>query len=182
MTRREVWLPSLLSAATHYVIFAATFGFLPILGQRLGLGDTAQSLLVSLNLASQAGGNLSVVALSRWVRPRLLAYVAFALIALGAGLAALATTPALILIAQICLGLGQGASYPVLMGLSMRHVADGERTVAVGAFQAIYGIGMFAGPAISGVVARSLGIQPMFAITGAACLALGWLGVRKMKE
>ena len=67
------------------------------------------------------------------------------------------------------------------MGLSMRHVADGERTAAVGAFQALYGIGMFAGPAVSGVVARALGIQPMFAITAVACLALGWLGVGEIE-
>jgi MFS family permease len=180
--RRDVWLPSLLSAMTHYVLFAATYGFLPILGQHLGLGDMAQGLLVSLNLASQVAGNLSVVALSRWVRPRRLAYVSFAALALGAGVAALATTPAFILLAQVCIGLGQGTSYPVLMGLSMRHVPDGERTVAVGTFQALYGVGMFAGPAISGVVARALGIQPMFAITGAACLALGWFGIGKLRD
>jgi MFS family permease len=182
VTRREVWLPALLSAVTHYVLFGATYGFMPILGQRLGLGDQAQGLLVSLNLVAQAAANLSVVALSRWLRSRTLAYASFASLAIGAVLAALAASPAAIIVAQIFLGVGQGVSYPVLMGLSMRHVADNERTVAVGAFQALYGIGMFAGPAISGVVASALGIQPMFAITAAGCLVLGWLGTTRLRE
>lgn len=181
VTRREVWLPSLLSALTHYVLFAATFGFLPIMGQRLGLGDVAQGLLVSLNLLSQSAGNLGVAALSRRVGPRPLAYISFVLLAVGGGLAALASGSMTILLAQICLGLAHGASYPVLMGSSMRHVAAGERTAAVGAFQALYGIGMFAGPAVSGIIASQIGIQPMFAITAAVTLGLGVLGTRKLR-
>jgi MFS family permease len=182
VTRRVVWLPSLLSGVSHYVLFTATYGFLPILGQRLGLGDVAQGLLVSLNLASTAVGNLGVAALGKRIGSRRLAYGSFALLALGAGLAAVAQSPALILAAQICIGLGQGTSYPVLMGLSMRHVGQGERTAAIGAFQALYGIGMFAGPAVNGLVASAVGIQPMFGITALTCLALGWLGTRKLQE
>ena len=181
VNRREVWLPSLLSALTHYVLFAATFGFLPILGQRLGLGDVAQGLLVSLNLASQAVGNLGVAALSQRIGSRRLTYLSFGCLALGASLAAFATNAGLILLAQVCIGLAHGASYPVLMGLSMRHVRDGERAAAVGAFQAIYGIGMFAGPAVSGLLASAVGIQPMFALTAGVCLALGWWGTGKLR-
>jgi MFS family permease len=182
VTRRVVWLPSLLSGVSHYVLFTATYGFLPILGQRLGLGDVAQGLLVSLNLASTAVGNLGVAALGKRIGSRRLAYGSFTLLALGAGLAAFAQGPALIIAAQLCIGLGQGASYPVLMGLSMRHVGLGERTAAVGAFQALYGIGMFAGPAVNGLVASVIGIQPMFGITALLCLALGWLGTGKLQE
>ena len=181
VTRSVVWLPSLLSGISHFVLFTATYGFLPILGQRLGLGDVAQGLLVSLNLASTAVGNFGVAALGNRIGSRQLAYGSFALLAAGAGLAAVAQGPALILAAQICIGLGQGTSYPVLMGLSMRHVDQSERTAAVGAFQALYGIGMFAGPAVNGLVASAVGIQPMFAITALACLGLGWLGTHKLQ-
>ena len=102
VTRREVWLPSLLSGLTHYVLFAATFGFLPILGQRLGLGDVAQELLVSLNLASQAVGNLGVAALSQRIGSRRLTYLSFVCLALGASLTAVATHAGLFLLAQVC--------------------------------------------------------------------------------
>jgi predicted MFS family arabinose efflux permease len=50
----------------------------------------------------------------------------------------------------------------------------------MGLHQAVYGIGMFAGPFLSGALADWLGIQPMFGLTGFFCLALGYLGVRWM--
>ena len=71
-----------------------------------------------------------------------------------------------------------GTVYPVLMGLSIRYVDDSERTTAMGLHQAIYAIGMFGGPAASGVIANALGIRPMFLLTAVVCLGLGLLGVR----
>jgi predicted MFS family arabinose efflux permease len=37
----------------------------------------------------------------------------------------------------------------------------------------VYGVGMFAGPWLSGILADGIGIQPMFGVTAFACLALG---------
>jgi len=48
----------------------------------------------------------------------------------------------------------------------------------MGLHQAVYAIGMFGGPALSGVLAEAMGIQPMFGVTAVACLILGWLGSR----
>jgi MFS family permease len=50
----------------------------------------------------------------------------------------------------------------------------------MGWHQAIYAIGMFAGPAFSGGIADALGIQPMFAATAGACLVLGLIGTRAL--
>jgi MFS family permease len=97
---------------------------------------------------------------------------------IGTGVAALAPTLAVLLAAQICLGLAQGVGYPALMGMSIQHVTDAERTTAMGLHQAVYAIGMFGGPALSGVLAEAMGIQPMFGVTAVACLILGWLGSR----
>ena len=62
------------------------------------------------------------------------------------------------------------------MGLSIANVEEGERNTAMGLHQAVYGIGMFAGPWLSGLLAVPLGIQPMFAITAGAVLGIGLLG------
>ena len=75
-----------------------------------------------------------------------------------------------------------GISYPVLMGTSIRFVSDAERTTAMGLHQSVYAIGMFAGPALSGIIADAIGIQPMLGITAFACLVLGLSGTRWLQH
>jgi MFS family permease len=70
------------------------------------------------------------------------------------------------------------------MGMSIENVVEANRTTAMGLHQAVYAIGMFAGPGLSGVLADAIGIQPMFGVTAFGCLALGpfttrWLGVER---
>jgi DHA1 family multidrug resistance protein-like MFS transporter len=60
-----------------------------------------------------------------------------------------------------------------MMGMSIEHVPDERRTTAMGLFQAVYGVGMFAGPSLSGVLADAIGIRPMFGATALACLVAG---------
>jgi predicted MFS family arabinose efflux permease len=61
---------------------------------------------------------------------------------------------------------------------SIQHVQNADRSTAMGLHQAVYAIGMFAGPALSGVLAEVMGIQPMFAVTAVGCLLLGLSGAR----
>jgi len=74
--------------------------------------------------------------------------------------------------------LAQGLSYPVLMGLSIQYVADAERATAMGLHQAVYAIGMFGGPWLSGLLADAMGIRLTFGVTAFICLALGLLVTR----
>jgi len=39
--------------------------------------------------------------------------------------------------------------------------------------QAVYAIGMFSGPGVSGSLADAMGIRPMFGVTAFLCLVLG---------
>ncbi|MFZ5918539.1 MAG: MFS transporter [Chloroflexota bacterium] len=71
-----------------------------------------------------------------------------------------------------------GISYPVLMGMSIRHVDDTERTTAMGLHQAVYAAGMFAGPWLSGILADAVGLRPMLGVTAFGCLALSLLLIR----
>jgi DHA1 family multidrug resistance protein-like MFS transporter len=45
----------------------------------------------------------------------------------------------------------------------------------MGLHQAVYAIGMFGGPWLSGLLADAVGIRPMFGVTAGLCLALGLL-------
>jgi MFS family permease len=182
IARGDVLLPSLLSALSQYANWTATFGFIPILASQLGASGVLQSILMSLNLVVTTGGNLAATTLASRMGARNLVYLGFALLALGLAGAALAQSMALIFVAQFCIGLAQGISYPVLMGLSIRHVADEQRSTAMGLHQSIYAVGMFAGPAVSGLLADAIGIRPMFGVTAFVCLALGVLVANQLSR
>lgn len=180
--RPEVLVPSLLSLVLHYADWTATFSFNPILAKQMGAGNITLSMLTTLNLGMVLLGSLLSTATSRrWGARRLLVG---SIIVLAAGLlgSALANSLPLIFAAQFCIGFAFGIGYPVMMGLSIRHVDPGEQTSAMGLHQSVYAIGMFAGPWLSGILAKNIGIQPMFAVSAAAILLAGWLGARIVKE
>jgi len=182
VTRRDVLLPSLLSAAMQYVSWAASFGFILVLAERLGAGDVAQSILVSLYIGVSLAGNLATTAIADHVDAHTLVSGSFLLAALGLGLAAAARSIPLVYAAQISLGVAVGVAYPLLMGLSIRNVDDADRTIATGLHQAVYGVGMFAGPALSGVLASWVGMQAMFGVTALLSLVPVAVVSRVMRE
>jgi MFS family permease len=173
VTRRDVLLPAVLAAVSQYANWAATFSFTPILARQLGATDVTQSLLVSMHVGVVTLGNLAATAVAGRIGARRLVTLSFVFTSLGLGGAALASSLPLLFVAQFCMGLSQGVGYPVLMGMSIEHVADGERTTAMGLHQAVYAIGMFSGPWLSGILSAAMGIQPMFGVTAVACLAVG---------
>jgi MFS family permease len=166
----------------QYVSWAASFGFIPVLAERLGAGDVAQSILVSLYIGVSLGGNLAATALVERVKPRDLVSASFVLASLGLGLAAAAGSLPLVYAAQIAIGVAMGIAYPILMGLSIRNVDDADRTIATGLHQAVYGVGMFAGPALSGLLAGWVGLRPMFGITAVLWLLPAALVRRALGE
>lgn len=172
LSRQDVLLPSLISMVQQYANWAATFSFIPLLARQLGATDVSLSLLLSMNIGVITAGNLVATAIVRKIGTRRMVYLSAVLLAVGVGGAALATTLTLIFVMQVAIGLSLGIGYPVLMGLSIRDVEDGQRTTAMGFHQAVYAIGMFAGPAISGVLADAWGIRPMLLVTAAACLMI----------
>jgi MFS family permease len=175
ISRPDVLLPSLLSAVNQYANYAVTYGFLPILAEQLGATDVTKSMLVSMYIGVTTLGNLVAMSIVSRIGAQRLVYLAFLLLFAGIGGAAIVPSLALLFVAQFCIGLSSGVAYPVLMGLSIRYVADAERTTAMGLHQAVYAIGMFAGPWLGGLLADAIDIRPMFGVTAFFCLALGVL-------
>lgn len=173
--RPDVLLPSLLAAVSQYANWTSTFGFTPILAKQLGGDDITQSLLVTMHIAVVIAGNLGATALVNRVGARRLVMVGFGLQSAGMMMAAAATSLPLLFASQATIGLAQGVTYPVLMGLSIRYVDDAERNTAMGLHQSVYALGMFAGPWLSGLLAEAIGIEPMYVITAVGTLALSLL-------
>ena len=178
ITRPDVLLPSLLAAVSQYANWAVTYGFLPILAERLGATDVTLSALVSMHIGVVTVMTLVAAGLVNRLGARRLVLISFVLTSGGIGLVAVAQSLTLIFVAQFFLGIAQGLGYPVLMGMSIRDVADAERNTAMGLHQSVYAIGMFAGPWLSGILADAMGIRWMFGVTAFACLTVGVLLVR----
>lgn len=178
IARRDVMLPALLSAVGQYAIWAVPFGFLPILASQLGASDVTQSGLVSLHIGVFTLGGLVAAALSHRFGARRMVYASMVVLSAGTAWAALSPALPSVFVAQFLIGLGVGISYPVLMGLSIRHVDDAQRTTAMGLHQAVYAAGMFTGPWLSGILADALGLRPMLGITAAGCLVLSLALIR----
>jgi len=176
ISRRDVLVPSLLSAADQYFNWASTLGFIPIIAARLGATGVTLSVMVSINMGVATLGNLAATVVAKRVGARRLVLASFALTAAGVAGAALAPNLPILFASQFTIGLAQGVVYPVLMGMSIEQVADSERATAMGLHQAVYAVGMFAGPWLSGILADAMGIRPMLGLNAAACLALGLLG------
>lgn len=172
ITRRDVLLPALLCAVAQYIAWATTFGFLPTLAKGLGASDAINGLLVSLSLAVGMAGNLLTGALVKRTGNMRMMAVSFLLLVSGTAVCALAQSLALIIFAQALIGLGTGICFPLCMGMSIQHVDETQRATAMGLHQAVYAIGMFAGPWLSGILAESIGLNGMFGITAAGGLAL----------
>jgi predicted MFS family arabinose efflux permease len=176
--RPAVIIPSLLSAVLHYVDWTATFSFTPIIAKQYGAGNITLSLLTTLNLGMVLlGSTLSTATAKRWGASRLLIGC---FIFLAIGLAGLTLAPSLpyVFVAQLCIGFAFGMGYPIMMGLSIQRVEAQEQASAMGLHQSVYALGMFAGPWLSGILAKAIGIQPMFAVTAVAILIVGLVGAR----
>jgi MFS transporter, DHA1 family, multidrug resistance protein len=168
-TRADVLLPSFASAITQFGVWAIVFSFLPLLARQVGAREMVVSLMMTANLVATTAANLlATLAVGRGrQRPFLLG--SFFLLAAGAVLAAVSHTVGLLFAATCLMGLANGFFYPVLLGYSIQKVDLHHRTTAMGIHQAIYALGMFAGPWIGGIVADALGIRIMFGMTAGFC-------------
>ena len=176
ITRKDVLLPSALSAVAHYVLMGVVYGFMPLLAKELGLGDSMVSNLTVVHLGVFLPSVLATAFLLRHFSARSLVVFSFVALALGAAGGAVAHSVVGLLAVQVLVGMGFGICYPILMGMSIEKVDASERATAMGLHQSIYSIGMFAGPWFSGILAVSLGMRSMFAVTGMAVLLVGVLG------
>lgn len=186
IVRRDVLLPALMSAIGQYIAWATTFGFVPILAsERMNASADALGLLTSLNLFVGMGGNLVTSWIARRVGNRRMVYASFVILAAGTLMAAAAQSLWVLYLTQAVIGFGSGICYPLLMGMSIEYVNEAERATAMGLHQAVYAIGMFAGPWLSGILVDAFGMPVMFVITAVVCtgLALGLLQLlRKHKN
>jgi len=160
--------------ALQFVTFGAGFGFLPVYAESIGATKSHVGYLTTTLLTASVLGTLASVFLVRRLGNRGAILLCCAVMTISVGAVPLVSTLLPLGALQVLNGAGRGAVQTILMGLSLRAAPPAERATAMGAYQAIYAVGMFAGPAVSGPIADSLGLNAVFYL-GAGVAALGAL-------
>ncbi|CAH1216223.1 putative MFS-type transporter YfcJ [Paenibacillus allorhizoplanae] len=166
-TDRTLLFVSLLAILSQVLIFATVFGFTPVYAMQLGADKFSLSLLslfanVPVALASLFGGR-------RWA----MKYGEKRMVVAGFLLMGIFTLTVpfthhlwLLMITQAFAGFGRGLSFTLLMGMSIKHMPADKRATAMGFFQAIYGLGMFVGPVLMGIIGDYFSLNEGFIVLG----------------
>lgn len=169
---KKVLTPTLLSISTlsimaHSVLFITMFGFTPLQAQALGASKTGLTLLVCAFMIPHAVSNFVS---GRYISPRLgsskTIAAGFVLSAVCTLLIPLVPTYGLLALTQMFNGFAQGLHFPLFLGLSIRDTDADKRATAMGFYQAVYSIGMFAGPFIAGWLNDAYGLRSGFYLGG----------------
>ncbi len=170
---------SAIAIGFHFVTFAINFGFLPILIENLGGSKTNIGDITTL---SQLAG-ITGMALSAWFISKIGIRKTMILGSTSMIISLIFTSyiENLTIIAglQFISGFGRGILYTVTITLILFSFEDNSRGLAMGAYQAYYAVGMFLGPAISGFVVNSFGINAIFWLSSLITLIALIIGVYK---
>lgn len=169
---RQLQIVSLLSLLAHCVLFITMFGFTPLQAVEFGAGKNGLTVLVVSFMVPHALVSLWT---GRYIAPRfgtrrvlvsgfLLAALCTALIPFSGSFAGLLAT-------QAVNGVAQGLYLPLLLGLAIKNIRPSERATAMGFYQSVYAIGMFAGPYLAGWLNAGGGLKAGFAFGAAIAVA-----------
>ncbi|NLN41430.1 MAG: MFS transporter [Clostridiales bacterium] len=164
---KNVLIPSSLAVLVQLITFASVYGFTPIAAQKIGANEMQTGFLTTLStlpgiLASAMSG--SVFARKFGERKTL----TFGFLALSLSCAVIPSINNInfLYLSQMIGGFARGAIFSLLMSLSIQSIESHKRATAMGFFQAIYGLGMFLGPILVGIISDLAGLSWGFWIVG----------------
>ena len=159
---------SLLAILAQYIMFATAFGFTPLLAYSMGASPFALGML---GIASAVPGlliaPLAGTVIPKKIGPRNTIATGFIMAAIGCVFLAFAGNMWQLFAIQAFIGAGYIIAYTLLMGLCIKDMPGERRATAMGFFQAVYGVGMFLGPFVTGWLAHSYGLTVALPLTGA---------------
>jgi predicted MFS family arabinose efflux permease len=159
---------SLLSILAHSIIFTTMFGFIPAFTLHIGLQAGDLSLIVFSFMLPHAFatlfmGKIFVPRFGQWKSLK----IAFLLTAVFTLITPFIDTKGWLCIIQGFNGFSLGLLFPLLLGMAIESISQEKRATAMGIYQALYAIGMFAGPFLAGVLNSTMGIVAGFYFAGA---------------
>jgi predicted MFS family arabinose efflux permease len=166
--QRNLMIASLLGFCIQVLTYGGVFGFTPVAARQIGASNFELGLLQTVfMLPGIVASTLSGTYFANRFGERLSIAASFAITG-----AAYAVIPSLtgiygLYLSQALGGFARGLIFPLLMGLSMRGIANHQRASAMGVYQAIYGLGMFVGPVLVGMISDRISLDWGFWLMGA---------------
>lgn len=169
--RSSVLVISLLAAVYQFIVFATTFGFVPLYAEEIGAGNFQLGLLMTLTImASIAGSILCAIYFARLLGEKKTVVTGFVLLAVACSLIPFIGSLFWLFVVQIIAGFGQGLVFSLLIEMSVRNISRSNRGLVSGVFQTVYGLGMFTGPLVLGIISDLAGLSAGFWLAGGAGL------------
>jgi len=170
-----------LGIVSQVVTFVTVFGFLPLAAQALGASIFDLGLLTTATMIpSIFSAALSGAFFSKHFGERTTLVMGLLFTALSCIVIPFIHSLSGLYISQAVGGFARGLVLPLLMGLSIKSFAGDKRSTAMSVFQAIYGLGMFGGPVLAGILSNTFSLAIGFWVTGLIGLMgaglAGWKG------
>ena len=161
----------------QFVIHGTSLGFVPVHGERIGASQVELGYVITAMFAASALGSLVAIYLVNRLGYSITLLLSFLAMAGAFVWVPFIQSVPLLVLSQVLVGIGRGIFFAVLLALSIQTVPSSERTTAMGVFQSLYAIGMFLGPFLLGFVADGFGLNSVFYISAAVCVAGGVLAL-----
>jgi DHA1 family multidrug resistance protein-like MFS transporter len=153
---------SLMAILLHFAIFTGTFGFIPIYAVDIGASSSQLGLIAMINLGFSALGTLAAVRVRQQLGYRTTIILSALLISASLFSIPFMESIPLLMAIQVSCGLGSGILMTLFMVLSVRGLPPQHQATAMGVYQAIYAVGMLAGPLVSGFLGGGSGLSIVF--------------------
>lgn len=167
---KEVLAPTVCLFASNFACMTA-FTYVPLLA--LSKSMPFSGFFVSFMIAVVVA-RLSVNQLASRVRTVVLATIASLINALGVILAAIYTSPATLVAAGSCIGIGFGLIFPILAVYIIQHNNPANKGAALSILSGAGDVGNALGASVLGIVADVFGYQALFAVAAGVVLVCTW--------
>lgn len=158
---------SLLAVVSQLIVYSTVFGFAPIHAKSIGASSMQIGVLSTVSILPMViVPILSGTVLVRRFGETGALTLGFGLAAISASAIPFSQSVAALTGALFLGGVARGIVFPLLMGMSIRGVAEDRRATAMGYFQAVYGLGMFVGPVVVGAIGDRFSLRWGFGFVG----------------
>ena len=156
----------------QFITFSINFSYFPIYLNKLSFSDSIVGNLVAFyTLASFIGTISSPRLIKRFGLWRIFIYSAI-LIGLTTLITPLFENLFLLIFLRLIGGIGGGIIFSSCMSSIVRGFQENYQASAMGIFQAVYAIGMFLGPILSGVIGSYINLESVFIFSSSVTLPI----------
>lgn len=153
-----------------YLTFSTIYGFIPIYLEKLDSSETIIGFTIAFSLAASLYGAFLLPKLNDRFSYKFVICNTWLLMIFTTLLTPITNSVLLIIFLQFFCGIGRGIMTALLMSLVIKQSNVENKSTAMGIYQSLYSVGMFAGPFLSGIVASITRVESIFLLAAIICI------------